>query len=333
MQFFKHLIGAFVAEEFGHAAVLIPQVAENNRVRGTSLTARRNNRSVCDGHRRVSVGQFELPATVATAGLGPRVLGLDSFGRNALGAIGAFLHDTSHANRHFGIQLQPLQIVRGGLLAWLVVVGLNLQDATFAKRIAVVVVKVVEPSHLVRTVVGAVPRADAAVVHHGVQAFFIVHGGSHRAHLLAGCIFALHAGDGLDGNLVKLVAIDLTIGFVERVVAIQTQPVHFAAAKHLIFANDRNVIFRLARHHARGATRALVEVDGHRPAVTAIFKRVLFPLRDAVHHVRAVLGKPGSFLNSLTSASRKMVGKRSAIPMWPRVSTSMAWWSCVVAKG
>ena len=28
-----------------------------------------------------------------------------------------------------------------------------------------------------------------------------------------------------------------------------------------------------------------------------------------------------------------MVGKRSAMPMWPRVSTSMAWWSWVVAKG
>ena len=158
MKLFKHLIGAFVAEEFGHAAVLIPQVTENDRVRGTSLTARRNNRSVCDGHRRVSVGQFELPATVATAGLGPRVLGLDSFGRNALGAIGAFLHDTSHANRHFGIQLQPLQIVRGGLLAWLVVVGLNLQDATFAKRIAVVVVKVVEPSNLCLLYTSPSPR-------------------------------------------------------------------------------------------------------------------------------------------------------------------------------
>ena len=296
MQFFKHLIGAFVAEELGHAAVLITQVTEDNGIRGTGLTTGWNDGSVRDGDGRITVGQLKLPTAVATTCFGPSVLGFDALGGDALGAIGALLHDASHANRHFGVQLQSLEVVRRGLLARLVVVGLHLQDATIAKRVAVVVVEVVEASHLVRTVVGAVPRADAAVVHHGVEAFFVVHGGGHRTHLLARCIFTLHASDRLDGHLVELIAINLAIGFAERVVPVQTQPVHFAAAKHLVFADDRNVVFRLTRHNARGATRALVEVDGHRPAVTAIFDRVLFPLRDAVHHVRTVLGKPRVFL-------------------------------------
>ena len=205
------------------------------------------------------------------------VLGFDALGGDALGAVGALLHDASHANRHFGVQLQSLEVVRGGLLARLVVVGLHLQDATIAKRVAVVVVEVVEASHLVRTVVGAVPRADAAVVHHGVEAFFVVHGGGHRTHLLAGAFSHCMQVTGWMATLSELIAIDLAIGFAERVVPVQTQPVHFAAAKHLVFADDRNVVFRLTRHNARGATRALVEVDGHRPAVTAIFESCSLP--------------------------------------------------------
>ena len=89
VQFFKHLICAFVAEELGHAAVLVTQVTEDDRIRGTGLTAGRNNGSVRDGHGRVTVGQLELPATIATAGFGPGVLGFDSLSRDALGAIGA----------------------------------------------------------------------------------------------------------------------------------------------------------------------------------------------------------------------------------------------------
>ena len=58
VQFFKHLIGAFVAEELGHAAVLITQVTEDDRIRGAGLAAGRNDGSVRDGHGRITVGQL-----------------------------------------------------------------------------------------------------------------------------------------------------------------------------------------------------------------------------------------------------------------------------------
>ena len=87
VQFFKHLIGAFVAEELSHAAVLITQVTEDDRIRGTGLAAGWNDGSVRDGDGRITVGQLELPAAVATTCFGPSVLGFDALSGDALGAI------------------------------------------------------------------------------------------------------------------------------------------------------------------------------------------------------------------------------------------------------
>src|SRR5215471_12139727 len=115
---------------------------------------------------------------------------------------------------------------------------------------------------LERAVVGAIPRADAAVVDHIIQAFAAMRSGFHGADVFAGRVFALHTGNRLlDGARLILRA---------DVVAVQPQPVHFAAANHLLLADDGSIVFRLARHHARVASRASTQVDGHTPLVFAL---------------------------------------------------------------
>ena len=64
--------------------------------------------------------------------------------------------------------------------------------------LAGVVVEEVEAPDLVRAVVRAEPRADAAVVDHLVQPIVAVHGGVDRAHVLAGSLLAVLAEHRLD---------------------------------------------------------------------------------------------------------------------------------------
>ena len=54
-------------------------------------------------------------------------------------------------------------------------------------------VQEVEVANLERTVVRAIPGADAAVVHHVVQPLGTVRGRRHRANVFARSVFALHA--------------------------------------------------------------------------------------------------------------------------------------------
>ena len=70
---------------------------------------------------------------------------------DALHAVGALLHDAAAAHRDVGIAPQ-----------------------LEARRVPVLIEQEVEAAHLVRAVVRAVPRADAAVVDHVVQAFVAV---------------------------------------------------------------------------------------------------------------------------------------------------------------
>ncbi len=66
----------------------------------------------------------------------------------------------------------------------------------------------------------------------------VVHGGVHRADDLAGRVLAMHARHRLERD----------IGLVgrSRIVAVDAQPVHLAAGEHLVLADDRHVVFRLA---------------------------------------------------------------------------------------
>ena len=46
---------------------------------------------------------------------------------------------------------------------------------------------------------------------------------------------------------------------------------HLAAARHLILADNWNVVLRLARDRARVATDARTKIDDHSPRVPAVF--------------------------------------------------------------
>jgi hypothetical protein len=122
----------------------------------------------------------------------------------------------------------------------------------------------VEAAHFVRAVVGAVPRADTAVVDHVVQPFVAVRGRADRADHLAGGVFALHARHGLE------------IGFrvVRRtaVIGVHAQPVHLAPAQHLFLADDRDGVLGLAADHAGVAADAGVDVDRHPPLVAVVLE-------------------------------------------------------------
>ena len=113
------------------------------------------------------------------------------------------------------------------------------------------------------TVVGAVPRADAAVVHHVVQPFrdcawwpppdkrFRTER-SRTACTAAAARTARGSSSRTD------------------VIPIHADPVHLAAAQHLIFADDGNVVLRLAGHHAGVAARARAQIDRHAPLIALI---------------------------------------------------------------
>ena len=168
------------------------------------------------------------------------LLGFDARGADALHAIRALLHDAAAADRHIGIASDRQ-----------------------ARRLPILVLEEVEPAHFVRTVVRAVARADAAVVDHVVQPFAAVHGRADRTDGLARRGLAVHARNGLEVGL-RILDVALMVG-------VDAQPVHLAAAHHFVFADDGNVVLRLARDDARVAAVARVEIDRHAPLVAAGF--------------------------------------------------------------
>src|SRR5262249_25162487 len=62
------------------------------------------------------------------------------------------------------------------------------------------------------------------------------------------------------------------------VVAVDTEPVHLAAAQHLILSDDRDVVFSLTTDNAGVAADAGVDVDRHPPFVA--FVRAIRIQRD-----------------------------------------------------
>src|SRR5580700_9120937 len=90
------------------------------------------------------------------------LFGLDARVVYTLHAVRALFHDAAAAHSDFGIALQLER-----------------------RRLPVLETEEVESTHLVRAVIRAIPRADAAVVHHVIQAFGTVHRRAHWANLLA----------------------------------------------------------------------------------------------------------------------------------------------------
>src|SRR5262249_31838858 len=121
---------------------------------------------------------------------------------------------------------------------------------------------------------------NAAVVGHVVQAFSAVSRRADGADLLARRVLALLARHGLKesfGIVERLVIRRGIAGFrIGFVIAVDANPVHLAAAHHLIFADHGNVVFRLASDDAGVASITTVQVDRHRPAVLHSVVGILF---------------------------------------------------------
>ena len=231
------------------------QVTKHDRASWARLLASGLHRAVGDGTRRA--------ARIDPTRANPLVLGGNLRLLNALRAERALLHDASHTHGDFWVELHLGHVSRTILE---VVLRLGHQDAALAYRIAALVIKEVESTHLVRAVVAAVARTDAAVVDHVVQAIHVMDGGCHRAHLLARCVLAVHARHRLHAVRIRL-RCSATLE-----VPVNTNPVHLATASHLILTNDRNVVLCLACHHAGTATSARCKVNGHRPAILGAIK-------------------------------------------------------------
>src|SRR5690606_8346550 len=195
---------------------------------------------------------------------------LDAGAIDALHAIGALLHDAAEADGYVRVLLHGQGVV-------LPLVG---------------VIEEVEPPNLVRAIVGAIPRADAAVVHHVVQAFVGMRRGGHGTNLFARRVFALLAGHDLEDQL--------GIVHIAREIAIEADPVHFAAAHHLFLADNGHVVLGHAGDKAGIAAGATVEVNHHAPlhalgeivcaARAALFRRSFGPKRKFFG-----MGIPGLF--------------------------------------
>src|SRR4051812_15749344 len=97
-----------------------------------------------------------------------RELRVDLRAADALHAKGALLHDTALTHGDGWVLRHPLRF-----------------------RELVVVVEPVEAAHLVRTVVRAEARPDAAVVHHLIQPVIAVHRRVHGADVLARRLLAV----------------------------------------------------------------------------------------------------------------------------------------------
>src|SRR5262249_20870426 len=156
--------------------------------------------------------------------------------------------------------LDPLYAV-GALLHHAAAAHRDLWVARHGERLArpVGVEVVVEAADLVRTVVRAVARPDAAVVDHVVEALAAVHGGVHRADDLTGRVLAVHAGHRLVQHL----------GGVQIAgeVAVDAQPLHLAAPRHLVLPDDGDVVLGDAGRDAGVAADASVEIDRHAPRI------------------------------------------------------------------
>src|SRR6266705_1526999 len=177
----------------------------------------------------------------------------DACGIDALHAVGTLFHDPAAAHGDFGIA-QELEL----------------------RRLPILEAQEVEAAHFVRAVVRAVAHPDTAVVDHVVQAFGAVHRGAHRANLLAGSVLALLTRNGLKECL-RIVERFVVAGGIVRpgcrlVITVDANPVHFAAAHHLLLSYHGDIVFRLACDYARVAAITAIEIDDHGPLVAVVGK-------------------------------------------------------------
>src|SRR6185312_15389842 len=218
----------------------------------------------------------------------PAVLpvGDDHCRAGALHAVGALLHHAAGADGHLGIPGLARPRVRGA------------------------VVEEIEASDLVRTVVGAEPRADAAVIDHDIDALRIMHCRVHRADHFARCVLALHARHRLKH---ELWALERTF-----VVPVDAQPVHLTIARDLYPADHRTVVFGLAGRDAGVAADAGIEIDAHGPGDAGVRRALVERLAGRrVPQEARILQEPGqrAFADEITAERAPFVlNHRELVP-------------------
>src|SRR5580700_2408259 len=232
VQLAENRIAAGLGFQLGHAAVGVVGIAKNDGLGGTGGFASSHDFAIAN----VAVLFFRFDARVV----------------DALHAVGAFFHDPAAAHGDFRIA-QELK----------------------RRCLPILEAEKIKAANLVGAVVRTIARADAAVVNHVVQAFRAVHGGADRADLLAGRVLALLARDGLEKCLgvierVPFAGRRIVGGRLGRVITVDTDPVHLAAAHYLVLAYDGNIVFRLTRHNASIAAIATVQIDGHAPGIAGV---------------------------------------------------------------
>src|SRR5215469_9316793 len=210
-----------------------------------------------DGVRRARLLARGLQSTVFDLLFGP--LGVDAMLGDALDAVRALLHDAATPHGNVGVAHHLVLL-----------------------RVPVLEEQEIKAANFVWAVVRAVARAHAPVVDHVVQAFGAVQRGADRAHQFAGRVFALHARNRLEVGL-GIVAIAL-------VVRIDANPVHVTPPNNLLFADDGDIVLRLAGDHAVVTTDTSVHVDRHAPRVT---------LRVVVVRIQRELARRLLFLSKL----------------------------------
>ena len=108
----------------------------------------------------------------------------------------------------------------------------------------------VEEPRMIRAIVGAVARSNAAVIHLNVQALLVVVRGVHRAHRFTGGIVAVLAEHWQEARLY--------IGIFAFPIALNPNPIHRPLLQDDVFQVERDVIFRMASNDASLATGAAV---------------------------------------------------------------------------
>src|SRR5207253_1982339 len=269
VQILKQAIIAILQFHFRDLTLRIANVSENDGLVWAGLRACRGkgiarNSKVIPGSARADVsGDFRF---------------LDP-----LHAKGAFLHHPAHAHGDVRI-LRELDRIRRAFFSkrrevFLIDVE-GAGDFLFADRPLVVIEKIETPN-LERAIVRAITRADTTIVGHNVYGVFAVDGGVDRANGLARGVLAVLAHHRFMYHLgiFRKLALVLVVAMLTGEIAIDPQPVHRPAMGDLQFADDRDIVLRLAGDDARAAAGAGIQIDRHSPLLRRLQRRMTVDAR------------------------------------------------------
>src|SRR5690606_7410965 len=141
------------------------------------------------------------------------------------------------------------------------------------------VVEPIETADFIWTVISTVTRTEAPVIGHVVQSFGRVYCCQYGAYRFAWCMLTMLAEHRLVYHRYVLHVIQvadfifLRIGLavlLDRVIPVDTYPMHFPAAAYFITAYNRNIILQVTSYDAGTTARTGIEVDGHYPFVARL---------------------------------------------------------------